>query len=115
MKIKIEHKNKQEKELLDITSTKQKILKDVFFEEDLQSEVERLVTWILEHQIEQQMVKIRNTWLPKLKELGVKSIPTDDEEFAELVFSRPEYQSRSQRDKKFPDKINSVKDLPPGQ
>lgn len=40
----------------------------------------------------------KREWEPKLKSRGVAMIPTDDEAFAELIFSQPDYKNRSQRE-----------------
>lgn len=110
MKIKID-----DKKVFELTEVKKNILKHVFFDEDLESEVERLVVWILDHNIKMNLKKLKEEWVPKMKDLGIKSVPTDDEEFVDLVFSQKDYKNRSQRDKKFPDKITKFSDIPPGR
>jgi hypothetical protein len=110
MKIRI-----NDKVVFKITKTMSKILKHTFFEEEYESEVERLVCWVLQHQIDNIVKDLRVEWMPKLKDLGVENMPLDDEKFAELVFSQKEYKNRSGRDKKFPDKISSISDLPLGR
>ena len=42
-------------------------------------------------------------WEPKLAK-KMSSLPTDKNEFAELVFAQPDYKNRSQRDKESKEK-----------
>jgi len=65
-----------------------------YFEEDMK----RRLYFILNHKFEESFKRLKNEWEPKLKALGVQSIPLDDEAFASLVFSRPEYKDRQSRD-----------------
>ena len=44
------------------------------------------------------MKRLKDEWEPKLKAAGVKSIPLDDDELAELIFSQSDYKNRSARD-----------------
>lgn len=57
------------------------------------------LSWILQHKYERCYERLRREWEPKLAERGLKSIPIDEEDFAELVFSQPDYKNRSQREK----------------
>jgi hypothetical protein len=50
--------------------------------------------WILTHKFERCMERLRLNWEPKLKAL-YPSIPTDDEDFANIVFSQPDYKNKS--------------------
>ena len=74
---------------------------DIDHEEYLAKEEEILsnrMAEILQHKYERCLERLRLEWLPKLEERGIESIPTDDEEFAELVFSQRDYKNRSQKD-----------------
>lgn len=53
---------------------------------------------ILQHKYERCLERMKLEWVPKLEQRGIDSIPTDDEEFAELVFSQRDYKNRSQKD-----------------
>jgi hypothetical protein len=65
---------------------------DSIFEKDM----ERRLKWVLEHKYERCLERLKKEWEPKLKE-RVSSFPTKDEEFAQLVFSQPDYKSRQQK------------------
>jgi hypothetical protein len=54
--------------------------------------------WVLQHKYERCMERLRKEWGKKLTNNGIKELPLDDEEFANLVFSQPEYKNRSQRE-----------------
>lgn len=56
------------------------------------------INWILQHKFERCMERLRREWEPKLEGLGVENIPISDEDFANLVFARPEYKDRETRD-----------------
>ena len=50
------------------------------------------------HLYDQSFIKLKNSWEPRLKDLGIQSVPTDPDAFAELIFARPEYLDRKNRD-----------------
>jgi len=110
MKIKID-----DRVIFELDDIKKAIFKDIIFEEDFESEIERLVKWVLEHNLSNITRSLREKWMPLLGEMGIDSIPTSDEGFARVIFKHKSYKNRSKRDKKFPDKIKSISDLPPGR
>jgi hypothetical protein len=65
------------------------------FDEDMER---RKKLSLLKDKYIQCMRRLRNEWEPKLVEAGYILIPSEDDLFAELVFSHPEYKNRSQRD-----------------
>jgi hypothetical protein len=60
--------------------------------------IKERVRWILIHKYERCMERLRREWEPKLGSAGVQFIPLIDEDFAFLVFSRPEYKDRESRE-----------------
>lgn len=62
-------------------------------------ELEKRMAWILQHKYERCLERLKLEWYPKLEARGVESIPSDEEEFCNLVFSQPDYKNRSERDK----------------
>ena len=50
------------------------------------------------HKYEQCFKKLKAEWDVKLVENGIKSIPTDPDEYATLVFEQPNYKDRATRD-----------------
>jgi len=65
--------------------------------EEEKENVERMA-WILQHKFERCMDRLRNEWIQRLASKGVTEVPASDEEFANLVFSQPDYKDREARD-----------------
>lgn len=87
------------KEVFDLNSTKQKVIQNDIPSEIFEQDMERRVRWVIEHKYERCMHRLKQEWEPKLAATH-NSIPTDPDAFAKLVFSQPDYQSRSQREAK---------------
>lgn len=87
-----------DKEILELSETKQKVIQNDIPAEEFEADMERRVGYVIQHKFEQCFKRMKEEWEPKLKASGVRSIPLDEEEFAQLVFSQPSYKSRSQRD-----------------
>lgn len=66
--------------------------------DNVESDLKRRLHWILEHKISEIMKAMKTEWIPKLEANGVTMIPIDNEKFAQLVFSQPNYQDRKARD-----------------
>lgn len=86
------------KKVLELNNTKKKVIKNDIHEDEFQADMERRVAWVLSHKYERCFERLKKEWEPKLKASGVQAIPTDDDAFAELVFSHPEYKNRKQRE-----------------
>lgn len=56
------------------------------------------MAWILQYKYERCFERLRLEWLPKLEARGMAEIPSDPDEFAELVFAQPDYKDRAQRE-----------------
>lgn len=63
----------------------------------IDDDLKRRVTYVIEHKYERCLERLKREWLPKLKERGQKSIPMDDDELAELIFSQPDYKDKKTR------------------
>ena len=85
-------------ELFSLSETQKKVIKNEIHEDIFYQDMCRRLQYILTHKYEQCFARLKKEWEPKFKSLGVKSLPTDEEEFAELVFNHPEYKNRKQRD-----------------
>lgn len=93
MKIQVDGKS-----VLDLNETKQKVIKRDIPDEIFQEDMERRVHYAINHKYEQCFKRLKEEWDQKLKG-RVESVPTDPDKYAELVFSQPDYKSRSQREK----------------
>lgn len=90
-----------DKVILELDEVQLKVWRDEIPDENLQEELEfRIRSAILDkyHKIYKRMEEY---WVPQLRTLGVKSIPLDEKEFAELVFSQPSYATRTQREEQY--------------
>jgi len=57
----------------------------------------RRLQWILTHKYERCFERLKKEWEPRLKD-RMKSIPTNEAELAELIFSQSDYQDRKARE-----------------
>ena len=94
MKIKVD-----DQEILELSETQKKVICNDIPEEIFDEDMKRRVKYVLMHKYEQCFKRLKQEWEPKLKASGLKSIPLDDDEFAELALSQSNYMSRSKRDK----------------
>lgn len=88
----------ENEEVYDLSETKKKVIKNDVEEDDFDEDIKRRVRWVVEHKYKQCFKRLKEEWDQKLHLLGVKSVPTDPDEYAELVFSMKEYKSRKERE-----------------
>ena len=94
MKISIDNE-----ELFTLSETQKSVIMDEIPSEIFEDDIKRRIKWILiEEKYERCMKKLKEKWIPKLKERGIKLIPTDDIELAELILSQSDYKNRSERE-----------------
>jgi hypothetical protein len=87
-----------DKLVVSLNETQERVIKDEIPDEIFEDDMSRRVEWVISHKRQNCFKRLKDFWEPKLKAAGVKYIPTDDDEFAQLVFSQPDYASRSQRE-----------------
>lgn len=85
-------------ELFSLNDIQKQILAYEIPNEILEDDLKRRLNWILSHKIDEVYKSLRSQWEPKLIAEGAKSLPTDKEEFASLVFAHPDYKDRSARE-----------------
>ncbi len=88
-----------DKEILTLSETQKKVIKNDIPDEIFDADMCRRLCYILEHKYERWFERLKKEWEPRLKSNSVSMVPTDNDAFAELVFSQPDYKSRSVRDK----------------
>jgi hypothetical protein len=81
-----------------LNETQKKVIQNDIQSEIFQSDMERRVAYIIHHKYEQCFDRLKKEWEPKLQG-RVQSVPTNPDALAELIFSQPDYKSRSIRDK----------------
>lgn len=87
-----------DQELFRLSETQKKVIKNDISEEIFDEDMKRRLQYILTHKYERCFERLKKEWEPKLKASGIKMIPTDNDEFAQLVFSHESYKNRSQRE-----------------
>lgn len=87
-----------DKELYTLTETQKNVIKNDINTDTFDTDMERRLEWVLKHKYEQCFKRLKSEWDKKLIENGVKSVPTDPDEYAELVFLQPNYKDRKARD-----------------
>lgn len=93
MKIKV-----NDKELFELTETQKAVMKNDIHADDFDADMERRLHYILNHKYEQCFKRLKQEWDQKLPSLGVTSVPTDKDAYANLVFAQPCYKCRKTRD-----------------
>ena len=88
-----------DEEILSLNEIKESVLKDEIGSTIFEQDMIRRIRYIIMHKYEQCFENLRKEWEPKLKNRGVKMFPADDDEFAKLVFSQPDYLDRQGREK----------------
>lgn len=93
------------KDILELSETQKKVIMHDIPQEIFEQDMCRRLCYILEHKYERCMERLKNEWCglhngqpSKLAQNGVRSMPTDDQELAELIFAQPNYADRSARD-----------------
>lgn len=92
-----------DKELFTLSETQKKVIQNDIQSEIFDADMKRRLQYIIMHKYERCFERLKQEWEPKLKASGVKAIPLDDQEFAEVVFAHPEYLNRSLREAKATD------------
>ena len=85
-------------ELFTINDVKKAVIQYVIHKDDFDEDMRRRLHYIINHKYEQCYKKLKEEWDQKLITNGVKSVPTDPDEYAQLVFSQPNYQDRKARE-----------------
>jgi len=86
-----------DKELFELSETQKKVIKNDIHEDIFDEDMKRRLYYILMHKYEKCFLRLKEEWIPKLKE-RVASIPTNDDALAGLIFSQTDYQSRKARE-----------------
>lgn len=84
-------------EIFSLSETQKKVIQNDIPSEIFEADMHRRLQYILTHKYERCFERLKKEWEPKLRE-RVSSVPTNEEEFAELIFSQADYKNRSQRD-----------------
>ena len=86
-------------QVFELNETQKKVIQNDIPTEIFESDMKRRVKWVIEHKYERCFKRLKEEWEPKLKD-RVASFPSNEDAFSQLVFSQPDYESRSQREAK---------------
>ena len=88
-----------DKEIFTLSEIQKRVIQNDIPSEIFDEDMKRRLKWVLyDEKYVRCMERLRREWEPRLKEEGVAALPTSDTAFAEMIFSRPDYKNRSQRD-----------------
>lgn len=87
-----------DQELFALSDTQKNVIKNDIHEDIFDKDMCRRLVWALAHKYERCFERLKKEWDVKLKENGVKAVPTDADEYAQLVFAQPNYQCRKTRE-----------------
>lgn len=87
-----------DQELYTLSDTQKKVIMHDIPTELFDADMKRRLQWVLTHKYDEVFKRLKSEWDPLLAANGVKMIPTDPDEYAQLVFSQPNYRDRSMRD-----------------
>jgi len=82
------------KEIYEISEVQLNIFKSEIDSKDLSAYLEKIITNTIKDNVTIVFNRLKKEWIVKLKEAGVKNIPLDDMEFAQLIFNQDSYDSK---------------------
>lgn len=86
-------------QVVEIQPWEMKLLEFLIPKADLDADLKRRVQYILTHKVERAFYEFEQEWLKNLRaDPSVSSIPTDKEQFIQMVTARPDYKDRDARD-----------------
>lgn len=95
----------ENEEIINFSETKKKVIKNDISDDIFDEDIKRRLNWVVEHKYEQSLKRLKDEWMPKLKE-RYESIPTNDDALAELIFSQQDYKDKKVKDEEQKVKLN---------
>ena len=87
-----------DQEIFSLSDFQKKVIQNDIPLEIFDEDMKRRLQWVLTHKYEKCLERLKKEWEPKLAK-RMNSIPTNPDQFAQLVFSQPDYKNRSEREK----------------
>ena len=87
-----------DQELFALNEIQKKVICNDIHEDIFDADMKRRLQWILMHKYEECFNRMKAEWDAKLAESGIKALPVDKDEYAQLVFSQSNYQCRKDRE-----------------
>lgn len=91
--------------LFELSDVQKKVIMNNVQSDIFDEDMKRRLQWVLCHKYEQCFKELKSEWDTKLASNGVKMMPVDQEEYAKLVFSQPNYKDRAAREKEAASKV----------
>ena len=86
-----------DQKLYELSEVQKKVIQNDIPDEIFEDDMRRRLHWVLTHKYERCFERLKKEWEPKLAQ-RIDSVPTNPDSFATLVFSQPDYKSRSKRE-----------------
>lgn len=83
-------------EVATITPIQKQVMEAEMWPHTINQKIKDMITNCISEKYLQCYKRLKQRWDPVLRSRGIR-IPTDRDQYAQLVFSQPDYQSRSQR------------------
>lgn len=103
MKVKLDNDD-----VVELNVTQQKVIQNDIPTEIFVDDMKRRLKNEMENKYQRCFKRLKEEWEPKLAERGIEMIPTNQDAFAQLVFTQPDYKDRSKRNKEEREKQNNV-------
>lgn len=87
-----------DEKLYELNETQKRVIKNDIHKDEFEQDMKRRLHWVLNHKYERCFERLKKEWQPKLRDRGIKMLPTGNDAFAELVFSQPDYKCRATRE-----------------
>ena len=87
-----------DQEFFTLSETKKKVIYNDINLDAFDEDMKRRLQYILTHKYDNCFKRLKAEWDSKLALNGVKMMPTNPDEYAELVFLQPNYKCRKTRD-----------------
>lgn len=94
-------------DVFELSETQKKVLRSEIADDIFDADMKRRLHWVLMHKYENTFARFRRDWEAILIAEGATSLPTDKDEFANLVFANKNYKSRQQKEQDNNDRINA--------
>jgi len=85
-------------ELFTLTETQKQVIKNEIPADIFEEDMKRRLQWVLMHKYEQCFNALKKEWDSKLAANGVASVPTDPDQYAQVVFMQSNYKDRTARE-----------------
>ncbi len=84
--------------LFTLSEIQKQVIKNDIDENIFDADMKRRLQYILMQKYERCFARLKAEWESRLAQRGMDSLPTDPDKLAALIFSQPDYKSRSQRE-----------------